>query len=139
MSLPMSLPKKSEDTHVSHHRNSWVSWLLLSHDKVTCNVMNEAPMANETVDNLTIIPGQPFAYIIPRETFIDPDVGDALKFNASSVDGSCLPKWIQFISLECCFVGKPPKDLIENFELKIVLTATDFDGLSANTSFKILR
>ena len=109
------------------------------HQKVTTNVMNEAPLAMESVDNLIIKPGVPFAYIIPKETFYDPDPGDALRYKVRTVDGRPLPKWLRFISLECCFAGKAPDNLDYNFEIDIILIATDFDGLSAKTNFKIHR
>jgi AAA family ATP:ADP antiporter len=112
---------------ISHHH----------HQKVTTNVMNEAPQVMEAVENLMIKPGEPFAHIIPQETFYDPDPGDALRYKVRTVDGSPLPKWLRFISLECCFAGKAPENLDYDFELEIILTATDFDGLSATTCFKI--
>jgi len=107
------------------------------HDKVTTNVMNEAPIAMNPVDDLLINPGRAFAHIIHEDTFHDPDPGDALKFKATSVDGTPLPKWLRFIAIECCFSGKPPADLGNDFELDILLTATDFDGMSAETQIKM--
>ena len=62
-------------------------------------------------------------------TFVDPDIGDALKFNAKQTSGEPLPKWIQFDRITRTFTFKPP----ENHEqaLDIEVSATDFEGLSA--------
>ena len=106
-------------------------------NKVTTNVMNEAPIAMKPVEDLLINPGREFAHVIHQDTFYDPDPGDALKFRATTPDGSPLPKWLRFIAIECCFSGKPPHDLGDDFELDILLVATDFDGMSAETQIKM--
>ena len=107
------------------------------YQKVTSNVMNEAPVAMQSVDDLLINPGLVFSHVIHEDTFHDPDPGDALKFKARNIDGSPLPAWLHFIAIERCFSGKPPFDLQHDYELNILLTATDFDGMSAETQITL--
>ncbi|RLA03051.1 MAG: ATP translocase [Gammaproteobacteria bacterium] len=106
--------------------------------KVIMNVTNEAPIAINPVKDLSVNPGESFVYMIHKQTFHDPDPGDALRFTACLIDGSPIPKWLNFIALECCFSGNPPEEIDLDLELEILITATDYDGLSAETCFKIL-
>jgi hypothetical protein len=72
---------------------------------------------------------------IAAETFIDPDVGDALKYHAYAAHSKKLPRWIKFDPLSRKFQFHPPAQSRGRMLIRVV--ARDFDGLEAELSFTL--
>jgi len=92
---------------------------------------NSPPEVKAMVPNLRMPSGILSKFSISECTFVDPDIGDALKFEAKLEDGQQLPSWIKFDRITRTFSFRPPKDHVE--ESSIIVTATDFEGLTAST------
>ena len=70
-----------------------------------------------------------------RSAFVDPDIGDALKFEAALDSGEPLPKWINFDRMTRTFSFRPPSDYFA--EISILVVASDFEGLTASTKVRV--
>jgi AAA family ATP:ADP antiporter len=97
---------------------------------------NQPPIAAGELEDLTIPAGQATQLHIAADTFIDPDVGDALRYLALPASGDRLPPWVKFDGLNRRFEFHPPADC--NGSLRIRLVARDFDGLEAEVSFTVI-
>ena len=69
------------------------------------------------------------------DTFVDPDVGDALRYQAFARYSDRLPAWIKFDALNRRFQFSPPAS--ERGSLRIRVVARDFDGLEAELCFNV--
>lgn len=92
---------------------------------------NSPPEVKAMVPNLHMPAGALSKFSISECTFVDPDIGDALKFDAALHDGYALPNWIKFDRITRTFTFNPPKNHIQDYS--ITVTATDFEGLTAST------
>jgi AAA family ATP:ADP antiporter len=101
-------------------------------------VSNLAPEAVDPIPDLHCLPGRPFSHALSPTAFRDPDPGDVLVLRASCEDGRPLPRWLRFDALRATFSGTPPGDL-ELKELRVTVTASDMDGLTASSSFVVRR
>ena len=85
--------------------------------------VNEAPVVANAVGDQTVMEDTPFSFLIPVDSFVDPDAGDALSFAASTSDGNALPEWLDFNPVTRRFSGMAGN--AEGGRLQINLTATD--------------
>ena len=92
---------------------------------------NSPPEVKAMVPNLHMPAGALSKFSISECTFVDPDIGDALKFDAALQDGEPLPNWIKFDRITRTFTFNPPEELVKDYN--ITVTATDFEGLTAST------
>lgn len=99
---------------------------------------NLAPLAAEPIADLYCKPEVAFSHPVPAAAFHDPDPGDVLQFKAHCHDGAPLPDWLRFDTWQVSFVGKLPAH-VEFSELRIVVVATDMDGLTARSNFVVRR
>ncbi len=107
-----------------HHRESEVK-----------NLGNMPPVVGTPLDDMHIPSGELSHMQIDANTFIDPDVGDALKYRAYSIHSSRLPAWIRFDALSRKFHFHPPAQSRGSTRIRVV--ATDFDGLEAEVCFTL--
>lgn len=96
---------------------------------------NMPPMVCTPLEDLSIPAGILSEMQIAAETFIDPDVGDALKYLAYATHSEKLPGWIKFDPLARKFQFHPPAQSQGRVLIRVV--ARDFDGLEAELSFTL--
>ena len=102
------------------------------------NVMNVAPEAVDPIPDLHFSPGQPFLHPISATAFRDADPGDVLNLRACCDDGQPLPRWVRFDVRQRAFIGTAPHT-VEVSDLRIVVIASDVDGLEARSTFLVRR
>jgi len=103
--------------------------------RLTVNNVNDAPIINNAMSDITVDEDATFSYQIPTTTFIDVDAGDSLTYSATLADGSDLPDWLSFDDDTQSFSGTPTNDDVANLELKV--TATDDSGESVSDVFSL--
>ncbi len=96
---------------------------------------NAAPVVATPVPDQSIAVGNPFAYVVPANTFSDADPGDTLSYSASQANGAALPAWLGFNATTRTLSGTPAG--IDNGVLSIKLTATDGAGLTTSDVFDL--
>ncbi len=96
---------------------------------------NSPPQVMAMIPHLHIPSGQLSKFSISECTFVDPDIGDALKFEATLDCGEQLPKWIKFDRMTRTFTFRPPNDYYS--EISILVVASDFEGLTASTEVRV--
>ncbi len=74
-------------------------------------------------------------FVVPANTFTDPDVGTTLNYAASLVGGSALPSWLSFSGTTRTFSGTPVNASVG--VLQIQVTATDSTGAQASDVFSL--
>jgi AAA family ATP:ADP antiporter len=120
-----------------------VGWIVLAikigkgfSQKALDNVMNVAPEAGDPIPDLHYEPGQAFLHRISPTAFRDADPGDVLTLRACCEDGAPLPRWMRFDGRQRAFVGSVPHD-VRVTELRVVVIASDVDGLEARSTFVV--
>jgi ATP:ADP antiporter, AAA family len=96
---------------------------------------NSPPEVKAMVPNLHMPAGAVSKFSISECTFVDPDIGDALKFDAMLQGGTSLPHWIRFDRITRTFTFNPPEEHVADYN--ITVTATDFEGLTASTEILV--
>ncbi|NGP53425.1 ATP translocase [Thioalkalivibrio sp. XN8] len=99
------------------------------------NLANLPPVVNTRLPDVYVPAGQMLVFTVPEHAFMDPDPGDALRFQAGCADGSPLPGWVRFDPFNHSFTIRPPAG--EQDTLEITVSATDFEGLSVESGFSI--
>jgi len=94
---------------------------------------NMAPFVSTPLPDLHIPAGEVSQLQLGRDAFIDPDVGDALVYEAFDGDAGRLPAWVQFDGLDGSFRFSPPRGASGRLSVRVV--ARDFDGLEAEAGF----
>jgi len=89
---------------------------------------NHAPVVTNPIPAQTATYGNAFTFVVPANTFTDPDPGQTLTYSASG-----LPAWLSFDPGTQAFSGTPP-DLETN---TITLTATDDGTPPLSTTFSV--
>ncbi|KRX01795.1 Cadherin-like protein [Pseudocohnilembus persalinus] len=92
---------------------------------------DKAPKLKSKIGNQKVTVNQNFEFTIQSDSFEDED--KQLSITATQKDGSPLPEWLEFDSNSNTFYGTPEE--IVNVEIQ--LTATDIEGKSVQTIFKI--
>ena len=98
------------------------------------NQINVAPQPGQRIPDLLLAPGSRFAFAVPTDAFSDADPGDVLRLHAAMPGGAALPEWCRFDAHRRAFVGVAPAGFTE---LQVVVTASDVDGLEAQSRFSI--
>jgi AAA family ATP:ADP antiporter len=96
---------------------------------------NMAPVVGTPPQDVFVPAGELTELAIEPETFVDPDVGDALKYHAFAGYSQRLPGWVKFDGLNRRFEFTPPMSSAGSLRIRIV--ARDFDGLEADVSFTV--
>ena len=97
------------------------------------NLTNMPPVVSAPLPDLHIRAGEVSEMQLDSDTFFDPDVGDALVYEASEGRSGRLPDWIKFDGLDRRFRFTPPPGA--SGRVRVRLVARDFDGLEAETGF----
>src|SRR6185369_1294630 len=61
---------------------------------VAIDNINEAPVLVNALADQSAENGSPFSFVIPANTFADPDAGDTLSYTATLGNGGALPAWL---------------------------------------------
>ena len=96
---------------------------------------NLPPRIVTPLPNIQVPAGQLTMFSVPDDCFFDPDPGDTLDYSASLEDGSALPVWVRFDTYNQTFTVRPP--VASDGQLRLHLTATDFEGLYASGVFAL--
>ena len=115
----------------------WFGWIIGSRhrDVIKENHSNLPPQVGLPLPDMDIYSGEISQLQMHEDTFFDPDEGDALKYLAFQHPNGNLPPWVRFDSLHRRFEFRPPPDMEGTVEIRVV--AKDFDGLEADSSFKV--
>jgi ATP:ADP antiporter, AAA family len=105
------------------------------HGEIRHNLANLPPVIHAPLPNVYVPAGQVLVFSVPESTFMDPDPGDTLTYQASLAGGQPLPTWLRFDRHNQTFTARPPAG--EAGRAAIVLTASDFEGLSVEAEFEI--
>ena len=97
------------------------------------NLTNLPPVASAPLPDVYIPAGELSELQLDRDTFVDPDAGDALVYEAFAGHTGRLPEWVRFDGLDRSFRFTPPPGARGSVRVRVV--ARDFDGLEAETGF----
>ncbi|MGI0483581.1 putative Ig domain-containing protein, partial [Geminocystis sp. CENA526] len=106
--------------------------------------INEAPIVSQPIADQTAQEGDGFTFIIPADTFTDPDVDDTLFFSASLEDGTTpLPSWLTFDADTLTFSGTPTSEDVGTLTVGVFandgeLTTSDVFTITIEASEPIL-
>ncbi len=95
---------------------------------------NIPPYAKNKIKSPTGFVGHLFNFTVPDDTFFDEDGNTTFTYSATLINGSPLPSWLRFDTLEKTFSGTPA----EVAELGILVTASDTANDSGIAAFKLL-
>ena len=101
----------------------------------TAVLSNEPPSLHLPLNDLYIRAGQRSQLQLDANTFVDADIGDALKYQAHLFYAKRLPEWIKFDGLNRRFEFYPPNDTSGSLQVRVV--ARDFEGLEAEECFTL--
>jgi len=90
---------------------------------------NSAPFLNNSIPGQTAYVDQLFAFQIPDSTFLDPDIGDSLMYQANG-----LPSWLSFNAQTHTFQGTPTQTVRL---ITIGITVNDLLLTSASTTLHL--
>jgi VCBS repeat-containing protein len=79
--------------------------------------------------------GQMMEYRVPADAFAHTNSGAVVQLEASLVDGSPLPQWLDFDPTSGAFSGRPPTDASRVVVIKV--TARDDQGRETSTTFTL--
>ena len=96
---------------------------------------NMPPVINAPLPDVYVPAGQMLVFSVPDHAFMDPDPGDTLRYDAHDPGGAPLVPWIRFDRHNQTFTVRPPAGTAGS--VPVALTATDFEGLSVQASFRI--
>lgn len=103
---------------------------------ININDVNETSVLSNTIADQNALEQIGFNFIVPTNTFEDPDTGDTLTYSATLANGSPLPSWLSFDTNTRTFSGTPSNSDIGTISVKV--TATDTESLSADDTFNIV-
>jgi ATP:ADP antiporter, AAA family len=122
-----------------------LGWMALAvavgrafHRRALDKMTSIPPEAVEPIPDLRCIPGEPFQHPISPTAFRERDPGDVLALHAHCENGRRLPGWVRFNAHQQVFHGMLPTKVVFT-EMRIVVIASNMDGLSAHSSFAVRR
>ena len=96
---------------------------------------NKPPVLSLPLQDVHIPSGQRSRLQLDADTFVDTDIGDALRYRAYLFYSARLPTWVKFDSLNYRFEFYPPRNASGSLQIRVV--ARDFDGLEAEECFTL--
>lgn len=100
---------------------------------VTVTNTNDAPIIANIITAQRINEDAVFTFVVPANAFIDPDIGDSLRYSATLANGSALPAWLTFNAAARTLSGTPLNGDVGDITVKII--ATDNANASASSNF----
>ncbi|MFN3189711.1 MAG: cadherin domain-containing protein [Aureliella sp.] len=97
---------------------------------------NDPPEVAQPIADQETEPNQVFELTLPAETFVDEDLGDSLRYSATTEAGFSLPDWIDFDASSLTFSGTPADS--DAGDLTVRVTAVDDAGASVVDLFVIV-
>jgi Ca2+-binding RTX toxin-like protein len=97
---------------------------------------NSAPQVSIPLADLSFEAGTAFEFLVPPDTFVDPDAGDVLALSATLYDGSALPAWLTFDASSGAFASIPQASNVGISH--VAVSATDASGASASSDFGLV-
>ena len=101
---------------------------------LTVDNVNDAPVVTVAIADQTTDEDAPFSLDVSGN-FADADLGDALTYTATLVNGDPLPSWLSFNSATGEFSGTPLNGDVGLYS--VTVTATDGSGATATDSFDL--
>ncbi len=101
---------------------------------VRITAVNDAPFLKNAIPDLIVPADTALSYVIPVDTFIDPD-GDSLKWILKMADGTGLPPWLTWNATTRTISGTP--SAADAGSLQILITATDYSGETTTDNFNV--
>ena len=102
---------------------------------ITVENSNDSPVIDNGISDQSATEDIAFNFVVPANTFSDPDVGDTLSLSATLAADSPLPLWLDFHAATRTFDGTPTNDDVGILSVKV--TATDGDSASVSDIFDI--
>ena len=107
-------------------------------DNSTVNLLdllpgNHSPVVTNPIADQSVPEDAPFSIMVPANTFVDQDGGDALTLSASLANGDPLPGWLNFNAPTRTFSSTPDDAQVGSINLRV--TATDTGNLSVADIF----
>ena len=102
---------------------------------VTLRNTNDAPEAARAIADQQATEDAIFSFAVPADAFRDIDLGDALSFTATLVNGDPLPDWLAFDGQSRRFSGTPANGDVGSLQVRV--TATDLAGEQASQAFSL--
>lgn len=103
--------------------------------KVSSRQFNQPPMVMAPIPDVCAHVGITTSHLVPEDAFYDADPGDFLSLTACLEGGAPLPAWVRFLADSRRFEICPPEH--QSQALRVEVTATDYDGLSASQVFSL--
>ena len=97
--------------------------------------VNDAPVLTGPIHAQDGTAGLPLSFRLPAATFVDPDIGDGLHYQASLADGTALPAWLAFDAQTQTFSGSPSTLTLGRILVRV--TAIDNAGQQAQGTFAL--
>lgn len=94
---------------------------------------NHAPQVGQQIAPAVVDEDAQLDLVLPDDSFVDADAGDALIYDARLAGDRELPGWLSFDAVQRAFRGVPSNGDVG--ELEVVVTATDSHGAQAAQSF----
>jgi|GEM_PF-884799 len=106
-------------------------------DSFTLTVINanDPPVIAASIADLSTDEDVALNFQLPVGSFVDPNEGDVLTYNAVLEGGTDLPSWLTFDVQTQTFIGTPTNNEVGS--LNITVTATDSEGLSVSDTFTL--
>ncbi len=102
---------------------------------INVSAINHPPyVANPLIDQVAVA-GSFFSYTFADDTFVDPDQGDVLSYEITTVDDSPMPVWLLIDEAGRTLSGTP--QLVDTGIIPIRVKATDIQGEEANDEFNL--
>ena len=98
---------------------------------------NHRPRSPETLPRAIALVGSQFAYEIPTEKFVDPDVDDVLRFSIEPSDVADLPYWFKIDFDKMRLVGTPTKDDIGEITVRVIATDSEYVDAVSKLTIKV--
>ena len=84
---------------------------------------NTPPVVSNPIPDQNATVGQAFNYVVPANTFSDPDAGTTLTYSASLSNSNPLPLWLSFNTTTRTFTGTPAVGDVAVLDIRV--TASD--------------
>ncbi len=97
--------------------------------------INQAPELDNPIADQTAQDETPFSFVVPQNTFSDPDSNDELTYSARLANGDQLPAWLSFDAATRTFSGTPPPSAFGIVSVRVL--ATDNEGASVSDDFDL--